>query len=68
VENPRWQANRFLFSFPSQNGASYTVQFASSLTEKDWQTLTNVVGTGSIMIVVDPGVGPGARFYRVESR
>jgi subtilisin family serine protease len=68
VENPHWDGNRFAFTFLTQNGAPYSIQFASSLDTLDWQTLTNVVGTGSTMTVSDPNSTGLARFYRVESR
>ena len=67
VVNPRWEGNRLAFSFPSLSGAPYTIQFATSLTTGDWQTLTNVVGTGSTVTISDPNSPSSARFYRVES-
>ena len=68
VVNPRWEGNRFAFSFPSLSGAPYSIQFATSLTTRDWQTLTNVVGTGSTVTISDPNSPSAGRFYRVESR
>lgn len=51
-------------SFGTQSAYNYTVQYKTSLTDAAWQTLTNVVGTGSTMAVPD-SLANTNRFYRV---
>lgn len=58
-------ASPFAFSFHAEVGASYTVLFADTLGSSNWQSLTNFPGTGTDVLVVDPGVGSSVRFYRV---
>ncbi len=56
-------------SFRAEAGVNYTVQFTNSLSKAlsnpNWPTLTNFVGTGAITQVPDPSPGDTQRFYRV---
>ncbi len=54
--------------FPTQNGHSYTVQYSTSLSPPNWQTLgSNVTGDGTIHTMNDSTTA-GPRFYRVEAQ
>jgi hypothetical protein len=66
IVNPRLQDRVFLFSFATQPGAPYAVEFTSSLTPIDWHTLTNFTATGSSATVTNPIPGT-QQFYRVRS-
>lgn len=57
---------RFQFSFPTQVGASYTVQFTDSLSPIAWQILTNLAGNGSPAAISDPNPAGTERYYRVR--
>lgn len=59
--------NGFNFTFSSTVGFSYVVEYADSLTAPiQWQTLTNLPGSGVSVQVVDASVGRPQRFYRVR--
>jgi len=64
-------SNSFQFSFPGQNHAWYTIQYATNLaTPINWQTLQMVFPTnGGPITVQDPAVTNGdTRFYRVQAQ
>jgi hypothetical protein len=68
LSNARWVGGRFAVSFLSEVNANYAVQVAPSLAPPNWQTWTNVTGTGSILSVTNGNPPAAARFYRVESQ
>jgi hypothetical protein len=70
-------ANDVRLAPPVPNGAGHSLTFNSTLNFNyaveytdsiyppiQWQTLTNVPGTGAPLVIIDPA-GPPARFYRV---
>jgi hypothetical protein len=63
--DPQRAGARFTFTFATQNGANYAVEFTPSLNGGSWQGLTNVLGTGATAVVADPAIAAGQRFYRV---
>jgi hypothetical protein len=65
---PRWLGNGFAFSFLSQAGASYSVQYTPSLAFPNWQSLSTLTGDGATLEVTNKNLSAAARFYRVESR
>jgi len=64
--NPAASAGNFGFSFASEVGRAYTVEFKNSLKDAAWQTLRTLNGDGTALPVTDPVAG--ARFYRVTAR
>jgi hypothetical protein len=58
----------FVFSFSSQSGQSYAAQFTLSLTPIDWQTFTNLTGTGGTIFITNALDSSARRFYRVLSQ
>ena len=62
--SPSMNGGLFSFSFNSEPGQTYTVSFTPSLSAPNWQTLTNLQGTGSPLTVTDD-VAASQRFYRV---
>jgi len=65
--NAARDANHFRFSFASAANTSHAVQFTPSLAPLDWQTFTNLTGTGGTLSVTDWVGAAGQRFYRVLS-
>lgn len=51
-------------SFPSQSGASYTIQYKNTLSDTAWQFLTIVLGDGNTKTVTDATATGTQRFYR----
>ena len=64
ILDPHVQGTNFVFSFQTKTGFLYTVQFTPSLLPVNWQLLSNVPGTGGIVIFQD-SVTPTQRYYRV---
>ncbi len=67
IINPGLSASGFGLSFQSEPGRNYTVEFASSLSLRDWTAFKSVVGTGGIVTVEDPTATTGPRYYRVRT-
>ncbi|MGH7953322.1 MAG: hypothetical protein ACREFE_15610, partial [Limisphaerales bacterium] len=53
------------FSFQTQNGFVYTVLYKDNLTDASWQTLTSIMGNGSVQTATD-GMGQTHRFYKLS--
>jgi hypothetical protein len=54
------------FTWGSQAGSTYRVQFKDTLDDLIWQTLTDLVATGGTTIFTDPAMqGVTERYYRV---
>jgi hypothetical protein len=53
-------------AFYAQTGATYTVQFTTNPAATNWQTLTNLAGTGAETVVTDRSLGASRRFYRLR--
>ncbi len=66
ITGPVASDGAFSFSFASQAGTNYTVQFTDSLQPVNWQTLTNLSGTGALLPVTDEPLTNAQRFYRVQ--
>jgi uncharacterized repeat protein (TIGR01451 family) len=65
IFNPTITKDGFTLSFPSEEGNSYTIEYADALNAPiEWKTLTTVNGTGGIIVITDPMTQP-YRFYRV---
>jgi len=54
IVNPSFQAGSFNFSFLTQTGFVYNVQFTTSLGSINWLDLTNFPGDGTLTQVSDP--------------
>ena len=54
---------------PTQSGHNYTVQYTSSLSPANWQTLgSGITGDGTVHTANDTTAGGAQRFYRVEAQ
>jgi hypothetical protein len=54
------------FSFRTEAGPNYVVEYKSALTDPAWVQISTNAGTGGIVDVTDPAVGIASRFYRVR--
>jgi hypothetical protein len=54
------------FSFRTEVGPSYVVEYKSALTDPAWIQLSTNPGTGGIINVADPASAVASRFYRVR--
>lgn len=64
---PTFSGGRYDFTFNTTTGLSYLVEYAVSLTPPVlWQTLTNIVGNGLSVSVIDPAPPGPQRFYRAR--
>jgi len=63
---PRFSNGNYYWSFASQTGLSYTVQFKSTLSAPLWTDLQTVAGTGGIVTLAQAVAGQPAGFYRLK--
>jgi hypothetical protein len=68
LQNPSWTGADFSFSFASQSGHSYEVQYTDALGSRAWQVITTLNGDGSTLTVTNRNVSDTQRFYRVEAK
>jgi len=57
--------NSVVFSFQSDLGQTYTVQYANSLTSPNWQTLTSLAGNGGVETVTNSASVSTQQFFRI---
>ena len=62
---PTKVGNNFIFSFQTEPGKTYKVNYADSLTAPSWQTLSSLSGDGSVTTVTNSAPGAAQRFYRL---
>jgi uncharacterized repeat protein (TIGR01451 family) len=61
----KFTGGTFSGAIQTQSGATYTVQFKNDLNLLPWNTLTNIIGDGTIKTFSDPNPGVPKRFYRI---
>jgi len=66
--SPLASGNRFSFSFSTESNRTYLVEHTTSLGPVYWQTLTNVVGEGTVITITDSLHAEPQRFYRVKTQ
>jgi hypothetical protein len=67
VVTPMVSGSNVQLSFPTVFGPTYKVLYKTNLTDVAWQTLSSVVGDGTVKTVADP-VGSKTRFYTVNTQ
>jgi hypothetical protein len=67
IQNLTINEGTFQFSFATQAGLNYTVQFTDSAEPANWQVATNFNGTGAIISVTNV-ISSRERFYRVGAQ
>lgn len=55
------------FSFNSDAGVNYLVEFKNDLAEPAWQPLTTLAGNGDLLHVTNNTAATGARFFQVRT-
>jgi hypothetical protein len=60
--------DRFNFSFATEINRTYTVEHTLNLSPANWQTLTNLVGDGSVVTATDGIQAQTQQFYRVKTQ
>ncbi|MBK8000282.1 MAG: hypothetical protein IPK15_16560 [Verrucomicrobia bacterium] len=55
------------FSFNSDAGVNYLVEFKNDLAEPAWQPLATLAGNGSLLHVTNNPAATGARFFQVKT-
>jgi hypothetical protein len=66
VPPPRLSNGTFSWSFSTQRGQTYLVQFKTSLSDASWTDMETVSGTGDIVTVSHLVEGQSAGFYRLK--
>ena len=66
VPRPRLSNGNFSWSFTTQNGLSYIVQYKTLLSDLSWTDLQTVAGSGGIVTVSNSVAGRPAGFYRLK--
>jgi hypothetical protein len=66
LEGPATSGTNFTFSFQTESGASYTVQYNDNLTTTNWLFHQAVTGDGSVLPCVIPMTNTPQRFFRVR--
>lgn len=56
----------FILSFLGVSGANYFLESKNLLTDSSWTTLTNRLGEGALLMLVDPAPPSPTRFYRIR--
>jgi len=67
ISTPTWSGTDFGFSFITDMGWSYSVEYTDSLNPALWHLLERVVGTGTEVQIVDPDMSGLQRSYRVRT-
>jgi hypothetical protein len=66
IGSPGFASGACTFSFPTELGPAYLVEFKYSLDDPLWQMLTNVPGTGAPVTITDNDPANPAKFYRIQ--
>jgi hypothetical protein len=68
ISNLGLSVGTFSFSFGSQAGFTYVVQYKNTLSTSNWTTLITTNGTGAPITVQDSFSNNPSRFYRVRAQ
>lgn len=63
---PRLSNGNFSWSFATQNGVSYIVEYKSLLSDPSWTDLQTVAGSGGIVTITNTAAERPAGFYRLK--
>jgi hypothetical protein len=66
IGSPGFASGACTFSFPTELGPAYLVEYKYSLDDPLWQMLTNVSGTGAPVTITDNDLANPAKFYRIQ--
>jgi hypothetical protein len=63
---PNLAGGDFVFSFPTEPDALYTIEFSESLNPVNWQPLTNFPGDGTSLSFTNQIEGKSERYFRLR--
>jgi hypothetical protein len=66
IGSPGFASGACTFSFPTELGPAYLVEYRYSLDDPSWLVLTNVPGTGAQVTITDNDPANPAKFYQVR--
>jgi len=66
--SPLASGNQFSFSFATESNRTYVIEHAMTLSPVNWQTLTNLVGNGSVVTATNSIQTESQQFYRVKAQ
>lgn len=66
ILNPAHSGNSTTFTFATQPGFTYYVEYKNSLADPAWTLLTTIAGDGTSPVVTDTTANGATRFYRVR--
>jgi hypothetical protein len=62
---PAKTGSNFIFSFQTEPGKTYTVQYVDSLTTLNWQSLPSITGDGTTKTITNSAPSVTQRFYQL---
>ena len=65
IFSPAKIGDKFLLSFQTEPGKTYTPQYADSLSTFNWQSLSPISGNGTVKTVTNSAPGIPQRYYRL---
>jgi hypothetical protein len=66
IGSPGFASGACAFSFPTELGPAYLVEYKYALDDPSWLVLTNVPGTGTPITITDNDPANPAKFYRIQ--
>ncbi len=66
ITYPLVSGNQFSFSFYAESNRTYTIEQTTPLSPVNWQTLTNMIGDGSVITATESIQAEAMQFYRVK--
>jgi hypothetical protein len=67
IISPSRTGDTFRFSIQTLDGRTYVVDFTDDLGAPNWQSMTNIIGDGSVKLVEQTAPGVPQRFYRFRT-
>ena len=66
IVSPGFDSGICIFSFPTELGRAYVVEYEYSLDDPSWQVLTNIPGTGGPITITDNDPANPVKLYRIQ--
>ena len=68
IFTPAKAGSNFVFSFETELGKTYELEYTDSLTTPSWQSLPGIAGNGAVQSVTNSAPGVAVRFFRVRGQ
>ena len=66
IVSPGFDSGTCIFSFPTELGPAYLVEYKYTLDDPSWQVLTNIPGTGGPITTTDNDPASPVKFYPIQ--